>query len=130
MSSIARLVAGAALVGSAVTPASAASGCSVTATGYPGTPGHCRYVADGPGRFEVRSLSGFRISVSSNDGVSWRTLVAQVAIPNQPHTGIVAAEGILQTKPGELVDVAIGVSWYDGPSGRLRYQDGTATAGS
>lgn len=105
-------------------PATAAGGCEVFTTGHPSQPGNCRYVASGPGSYEVRTLSGFRIMASSDGGASWRTLAARVSERNQPHTGIVYGSGTLDTKAGELVDVAIGIGTQDTSFGTLRYQDG------
>lgn len=110
-------------------PAAAeATSCSVTAIGA--APGNCRYRASGPGVYEVRTISGFRIMASADEGVSWRTLVAQTAIPNQPLTGIAIREGTIATAAGDLVDVSIGITWMDTSQGRHRYQDGTLEASS
>lgn len=116
-------------VGASPAPAAPTS-CAVTATGHPSAAGNCRYVATGPGVYAVRTLTGFRIMASADDGVSWRTVAAAVAQPNKPWTGVVVAEGQIDTRAGELVDVAIGITWQDLPDGKLRYQDGTLTAGS
>jgi hypothetical protein len=106
----------------------AATGCAVTATGYPGSAGSCRYIASGPGTYKVRSLSGFRIMASADEGVSWRTVAAKVGIPNQPASGLAFQEGTIATAAGELVDVAVGITWHDTPQGTIRYQDGTLEA--
>ena len=109
-------------------PASASGGCEVFTTGHPSQPGNCRYIATGPGAYEVRTLSGFRIMASADGGTTWRTLAARVSERNQPHTGVVIGSGELDTRAGELVDVAIGVGTQDTSQGPLRYQDGTLRA--
>ena len=127
-----RLVAGAsfAVVLSLAPVRAEAAGCAVTATGHPTMRGNCRYIATGPSSFTVRTLSGYRIMVSDDDGVSWRTLSAKTAVPNRPETGVAAIDGIVNTKPGQLVDISIGVSWITTMNGDLRYTDGTISAQS
>lgn len=120
----------AALLAAPVTVRAEEAGCTVTATGHPTMRGNCRYVAIGPGVFSVRTVSGYRIMVSDDSGVSWRTLAARVAQPNQLITGVEVREGPLDTRAGQLVDISIGVSWLDTPSGKHRFQDGTISASS
>lgn len=103
-------------------------GCDVTTTGLPGTPGNCRYVAGGPGRFEVRSASGFRISIYDPVKRVWRTAVAQ-GRRNDPVSAVAVTSGTIPSKPGETVDLAVGIQAQDHPAGAFLYQDGRIEGG-
>jgi hypothetical protein len=104
-------------------------GCQVIAYGV--NSGSCEYYSQGPGTYEVETVSGFRIRASSDNGVHWTTLVYQTAGPNNPASGIGYMTGPLDTQPGQLVDVAIQVGAIIKPDGTpaYRYQDGRIKAG-
>lgn len=123
------LLAGILIAGSAGARADREPGCEVVATGYPGTPGGCRYTAGGPGTFDVQTISGFIISASSDGGKTWRTLTSQPGQHNDPLSGVVVRQGVLASKKGDIVVAAITIGSMDTTDGTLRYQDGRIHAG-
>ena len=106
-----------------------AAGCEVVATGHPSVPNDCTYVATGSGMFDVASVSGFRIEIV-DPAPRRQTLVAQVALHNQPVSGIAVRTGALDTRAGDVVKVSIGIAQFDPGEGMepLRYQDGVIRA--
>lgn len=85
----------------ALAPAQAEpAGCVALALVDPVTPGSCRYVATGPGRYTAATANQWRIEVSKNGGASW-SFMAGSAFPAVPE------EGTLATVAGDLVNVAI-----------------------
>lgn len=122
----ARMLVGALLLSTLIagTPAQAA-GCQKVATGLPGG-GACRYTATGPGVFAVATTSGFRVQYLRAGNIAWTTVDAQVAVPNQPQSGVAIKVGEIPSVEGDLVEVSIGTATiYDGNTGTtIRYQDG------
>ncbi len=106
-------------------PARAASGgCEVVTAGQ--SVGSCRYTATGPGTYDVETLSGFRIEVSDDNGVSFHPLASHFGTGDVV-SAIAAETGPLATKAGELVQISILQAIT--PAG-TRYQDGHIKAGS
>jgi hypothetical protein len=108
-------------------PAHAANGCQKIATGLPGSGGGaCRYTAAGPGVFAVATASGFRVQYLRPGAEQWVTVAAQVAIPNQPHTGVAVRTGEIPSIAGDLVEVSIGTAQVTEPNTgqTLRWMDG------
>lgn len=121
-----------ALLGAAVVAAlqpARAAGCQVLATGHPSIPNSCRYVATGPGEFEVATISGFRIQILDPEPRRG-TLVAQTAEPDMPITGIAVTAGSVETRPGDVVEISIGIAQVDPGQDMdpFRYQDGVIRA--
>lgn len=101
----------------AASPARAANSCYVVATGYPGTPGDCRYVATSPnGTYEVATYSGFIISASSDGGLHYRTLVSHIAHGNDPTSGIAITTGTYKVNVGDIVVAAIALEHFTSPA--------------
>lgn len=129
---MARILAGALLLSTILigSPAQAA-GCQKVATGLPGG-GACRYTATGPGVFAVATTSGYRVQYLRPGTTVWKTVAAQVAVPNQPQTGIAVTAGEIPSLPGDLVEVSIGTASSTTPGcpqappcyTTLSYQDG------
>jgi len=114
--------------GFAMTPAAAApQGCEVTTLGNTG--GACRYTATGPGSFEVKTLSGYRIEASDDGGKTWHALASKIARPGMLLDGFANEKGTFASKAGELISVAIAQATWDSPNGTIRYQDGQIKAG-
>lgn len=124
---MARILAGALLLSTLAVgaPAQAANGCQKIATGLPGG-GACRYTATGPGVFTVATTSGFRVQYLRAGDTIWKTVDAQVALVNQPLTGIAVKAGEIPSIAGDLIEVSIGTGRiYEGNTGRnIFYQDG------
>ena len=98
------------------------TGCEVIASGI--GRGNCRYTANGPGTYEVATLSGFRITAWHADGTA-ETLASATGTTDRPHTAVAVRGGDLATRAGDLVDVAIGVARSNG----MTYMNGYAKAG-
>ena len=110
-----------------LTPARAANYCTVVATGYPGTPGDCRYVAtSASGTYAVETLSGFIISASSDGGLHYRTIVAHIS-SGDATGGMFASAGQFEVKVGDIVVAAIAHARAPGPNGTTTIQDGHIT---
>lgn len=130
---MARMLAGALLLATVLigSPAHAENGCQKIATGLPGG-GACRYTATGPGVFAVSTISGFRVQYLRPGTTTWKTVDALVAVPNQPHSGVIAKVGEIPTLEGDLVEVSIGTASLTTPgcpqsppcNTTLRWQDG------
>lgn len=92
-------------------------GCSVVAPN-PSGGGNCRYVATGPGVYTARvPIGGWRIEASPDGGETWRFVAAGGSIVDDRTPGWPESmpylyppeSGDLDTRPGELVNVAMNI---------------------